>query len=74
MLPLLGLDLVAATAVVYIVYQCFFSPLAKVPGPFIAKLTKFYRAYLVLGGQAHRDYVALHQKYGKVVRIAPNEV
>lgn len=58
----------------YVIYQCFFSPLAKYPGPFWAKLTKLYRAYLSLRGHAHRDFIALHKKYGNVVRVAPNEL
>lgn len=58
----------------YVIYQYFFSPLAKYPGPFWAKLTKLYRAYLALRGHAHRDFIALHKKYGKIVRVAPNEL
>lgn len=58
----------------YVVYQCFLSPLAKIPGPFLAKLTNLYRARLTLRGHSHRDYIALHEKYGKVVRMAPNEL
>lgn len=58
----------------YVIYQCLFSPLAKYPGPFWAKLTKLYRAYLSLRGYAHRDFIALHKKYGKIVRVAPNEL
>jgi hypothetical protein len=58
----------------YVIYQCFFSPIAKYPGPFWAKLTKLYRAYLSLRGHAHRDFIALHKKYGNIVRVAPNEL
>jgi hypothetical protein len=58
----------------YVIYQCFFSPLAKYPGPFWAKLTKLYRANLSLRGHAHRDFIALHKKYGNIVRVAPNEL
>jgi hypothetical protein len=58
----------------YVIYQCFFSPLAKYPGPFWAKVTKLYRAYLSLRGHAHRDFIALHKKYGNIVRVAPNEL
>lgn len=58
----------------YVIYQCFFSPLAKYPGPFWAKLTKLYRASLSLRGHAHRDFIALHKKYGNIVRVAPNEL
>lgn len=58
----------------YVIYQCFLSPLANYPGPFWARLTKLYRAYLSLRGHAHRDFIALHKKYGNIVRVAPNEL
>ncbi|KAI0298930.1 high nitrogen upregulated cytochrome P450 monooxygenase 2 [Russula brevipes] len=43
-----------------------FHPLAKFPGPVIAKLSK--------GGDPHRYYKQLHDRYGDVVRIGPNEL
>ncbi|GAA86456.1 cytochrome P450 family protein [Aspergillus luchuensis IFO 4308] len=46
----------------YVIYQCFLSPLARIPGPFLAKLTNWHRAYLTYEGQAHRKYLALHRK------------
>ncbi|KAL7950691.1 cytochrome P450 [Trichoderma barbatum] len=59
---------------VYIVYQCFFSPIASFPGPFSAKLTKGWRAYTTYRGQWHRELIELHRRYGNVVRIGPNEL
>ncbi|KAI1503903.1 cytochrome P450 [Biscogniauxia marginata] len=58
----------------HVFYQCFLSPLAKVPGPFLAKFSNLYRAYITWRGQLHRDIVSLHEKYGKVVRIGPNNL
>ncbi|KAI0421147.1 cytochrome P450 [Xylaria grammica] len=58
----------------YIIYQCVFSALAVFPGPFFAKLSKVWRAYVTYRGRWHRDLVALHQRYGPVVRIGPNEL
>jgi len=49
-------------------------PLAKYPGPFICKLTKFYLAFLSLRGRQHIYYSQLHKKYGDVVRVGPNEL
>ncbi|KAI1079575.1 cytochrome P450 [Whalleya microplaca] len=57
---------------IYVVYQCIFSPLARIPGPFIAKFTTLYYPYFAKRGRLHRDLVELHRKYGKVVRVAPN--
>ncbi|OJJ67368.1 hypothetical protein ASPBRDRAFT_58930 [Aspergillus brasiliensis CBS 101740] len=56
----------------YVIYQCFLSPLARIPGPFLAKLTNWHRAYLTYEGKSHRRYLALHRKYGPVVRTGPN--
>ncbi|KAI0597880.1 cytochrome P450 [Biscogniauxia sp. FL1348] len=58
----------------YAFYQCFLSPLAKIPGPFWAKFNNLYRAYISWRGNFHRDLAALHEKYGKVVRIGPNNL
>ncbi|PPQ63371.1 hypothetical protein CVT24_005636, partial [Panaeolus cyanescens] len=49
-------------------------PLAKYPGPFVCKLTKFHLAFLSLTGGQHRYYRQLHEKYGDVVRTGPNEL
>ncbi|KAL7936156.1 cytochrome P450 [Trichoderma chlorosporum] len=61
-------------SIVYVVYQCFFSPLASFPGPFAAKLTKAWRAYATYRGRWHRDMIDLHRRHGSVVRIGPNEL
>ncbi|KAI1452040.1 cytochrome P450 [Annulohypoxylon moriforme] len=64
-----GLLIVFAGA--YVLYECFLSPLARIPGPFIAKITSFYYPYLSRRGRIHRDLVDLHKKYGNVVRVGP---
>lgn len=66
--------LLGIAATVHVIYQCFYSPLARFPGPFLAKLSKVWRAYSTARGQSHRDLVNLHRKYGNVVRIGPNEL
>lgn len=50
------------------------SPLARVPGPFWASLSRLWITKMSWDGQTHRDMIALHKKYGKLVRIAPGEV
>ncbi|KJA26257.1 hypothetical protein HYPSUDRAFT_52570 [Hypholoma sublateritium FD-334 SS-4] len=49
-------------------------PLAKYPGPILCKLSKFRLAYLCAQGKQHMDYQTLHEKYGDVVRVGPNEI
>lgn len=60
--------LVVLSAGAYTVYQIFFSPLSRIPGPFWAKLSDFGLLLNSLGGDANRDFVSLHKKFGKVVR------
>ena len=60
--------------VVYVVYQRFFSPLAHIPGPFSASLSRWWLVKKTRGGQLHRDMIRQHEKYGHLVRTAPDEV
>lgn len=55
-------------------YKLFFHPLHSFPGPFshaISRLPYFRR---LLRGTLPLDMLQLHQKYGEVVRIAPDEL
>lgn len=48
--------------------------LSNIPGPFAAKFTDLWR-YRSQNTQGHADrLVALHRKYGKLVRIGPNHI
>ncbi|KAH9063317.1 high nitrogen upregulated cytochrome P450 monooxygenase 2 [Lactarius vividus] len=49
-------------------------PLAKYPGPAIAKMSKLWAAYHSAMGDQHRCYKSLHDRYGDVVRVGPNEL
>lgn len=64
----------AATLLAYIIYQCYFSPLAQFPGPLMFKLTRSWYAYHAGFKLWHRELMDLHAKYGPAVRIAPNEM
>lgn len=48
----------------YIVYQLVFHPLAKYPGPFLAKLSIVRATYHAWKGDCHLDIWQLHRKYG----------
>ncbi|KAF9223441.1 cytochrome P450 [Gyrodon lividus] len=51
-----------------------FHPLAKYPGPIPCRISKFWMAWMSSDGKQHKYYYNLHQKYGDVVRIGPNEL
>jgi len=55
-------------------FKFYSDPLRHIPGPFIARLTPLWLWKLTWSGIECRTISALHQKYGPVVRIAPNEV
>lgn len=59
---------------IYVVYQRVFSPLARIPGPFGASLSRLWIAKHSWQGDMHRQMLFLHSKYGHVVRTGPNEV
>jgi hypothetical protein len=66
--------LLLAFPVCYATYQWYFHPLAKFPGPFWAKISPLWRAYHLVVGDTPTLLVDLHNKYGPVIRIAPNEL
>ncbi|KAI4845223.1 cytochrome P450 [Aureobasidium sp. EXF-8845] len=65
---------VTACLSAYIIYQRFFHPLASVPGPFWASLTRLWITKHSWDGDMHRTMIALHEKHGSIVRNGPNEV
>jgi hypothetical protein len=58
----------------YIVYQCFFHPLAKYPGPFLASLTDIWQVYQFLTLRQPYHLTELHEKYGSIVRYGPDKL
>jgi hypothetical protein len=56
------------------VYNVFFHPYAKYPGPFLAKFTDLYAGYHAWKGDIHLDMWRCHLKYGDKVRYAPNRL
>lgn len=58
------------------VYRLHFSPIAQIPGPRIAALTSLYEFYhdCIHLGQFYYQIQKLHEQYGPIVRIGPNEV
>ena len=64
----------ALAFVTYLVYQAYLHPLAHIPGPTSARFSGWWRNKHLARGTWHEDILELHRKYGRVVRIAPNEV
>ncbi|PNP56001.1 hypothetical protein THARTR1_03938 [Trichoderma harzianum] len=53
------------------IYNLYFHPLRRFPGPKLAAISRFPYSHLLISGKGHRDVLDLHLKYGPIVRIAP---
>ncbi|KAM3579467.1 hypothetical protein VKS41_007926 [Umbelopsis sp. WA50703] len=63
-----------SVAVYYIANTFVFDPLRSIPGPFAARLSRFYDLKTKGSGKKPEIIEELHQTYGDVVRIGPNHV
>ena len=55
-------------------YNIFLHPLSQYPGPPLAAATRLWYCYYAVRGKLAPCVHAAHQKYGEVVRIAPDEL
>lgn len=76
-LPSLLLSIIASVTIFYtslfssiVAYRLSpWHPLAKYPGPFLAKITKFWGSWIASTGKNHVMDKKLHDKYGPIVRV-----
>ncbi|KAL2067540.1 hypothetical protein VTL71DRAFT_1965 [Oculimacula yallundae] len=66
--------IVAAYLLLLTIYRLTFHPLAKYPGPFLAKITDWYSVYHAWKGDRHLEFWRCHETYGPVVRFGPNSL
>ncbi|KAF5511195.1 Trichothecene C-15 hydroxylase [Colletotrichum siamense] len=57
-----------------VVYNLFFHPLRRFPGPKLWAATPLPAALSVLRGLSHVKILELHKRYGDIVRVGPNEL
>jgi hypothetical protein len=55
-------------------YNLFFHPLRKYPGPLLARATRWTWSYYLFQGTLEVYIGKAHDKYGDVVRVAPDEL
>ena len=63
-----------AAAFAYFGFLKWMHPLRDIPGPILAKMSPFWKLRGAMKGTLHVDITECHKKYGKIFRIAPNEV
>lgn len=61
-------------AISKIIYNIFFHPLRSFPGPLSYRATRIPYINKIVRGTLALDILALHEKYGNVVRVAPGEL
>ncbi|KAL8814807.1 MAG: hypothetical protein Q9223_005998 [Gallowayella weberi] len=72
--------ILCASLVSYLLFRSFYrlllDPLSSIPGPSIAALTTHYQTYfnIIKGGQFLFKIRDLHEAYGPIIRIGPNEI
>lgn len=67
--------LLALTLVIAIVIQrLYLHPLSKYPGPWLNAISEIPEALQLITGRQHAYHRKLHDRYGSVVRVSPNEL
>ena len=61
-------------ALIVFVYRLTLHPLAKYPGPWLAKVTEFYPLYHSIIGDRHTTFWRLHKQHGDIVRYGLNQL
>ncbi|TVY76086.1 putative sterigmatocystin biosynthesis P450 monooxygenase, partial [Lachnellula suecica] len=73
-----GVAIVLVTYVTYYIafaiYNVFFHPLARFPGPKLWSISRLPLIRAHFKGKLHHHFQAAHETYGPIVRIAPNEL
>ncbi|KAK4185186.1 putative cytochrome P450 pisatin demethylase-like protein [Podospora australis] len=58
----------------WIIYARWFHPYAKYPGPFLASISRAWLVKEMINGHIDETQRRWHDKYGPIIRIAPDEV
>ncbi|KAJ2991603.1 hypothetical protein NUW58_g2457 [Xylaria curta] len=56
------------------IYALYFHPLSKYPGPRLWAISRLPYAYYLQKGRLPQTVKSLHDKYGTIIRIAPDEL
>ncbi|KAI1416450.1 putative cytochrome P450 [Hypoxylon sp. FL1857] len=68
--------ILVAYLIALVAYRLLFHPLSAFPGPKLAAATVWYEFYYdgIKGGQYTFKIWEMHEKYGPIIRISPNEL
>ncbi|KAF7171054.1 hypothetical protein CNMCM5623_003521 [Aspergillus felis] len=65
---------VACYVITHAVYNVFFHPLSRFPGPLFHRASRLAYVYRYIRGTFTFDVLEMHQRYGDIVRVAPDEL
>ncbi|KAI3548812.1 uncharacterized protein CCOS01_13119 [Colletotrichum costaricense] len=72
------LGILAALPILYwigwVIYARTLHPLSNIPGPFLATVSRLWYIRKIWSEDVEKDERALHEKFGPLIRIAPDEV
>ncbi|KAI6379154.1 hypothetical protein MCOR25_002030 [Pyricularia grisea] len=57
-----------------LIYNVYFHPLCEYPGPRLWAATRIPYTRYIVAGQMHKKILELHEKYGAIVRVSPDEL
>ena len=61
-----------AVVILWFLTPVLFSGLGHIPGPFISKFSNLWKINAAFRGEMPQRNIALHRKYGPLVRMGPN--
>jgi hypothetical protein len=61
-------------SLLYIIYIKYLTGISHIPGPFVASISNFWKIKAAWDEDMPRRNIALHRKYGPLVRIGPNMI
>jgi hypothetical protein len=71
---LLAASLLFAPFIYHLVWNRYHGGLHRVPGPFLASISSFWKWYTVWQEDMPWRSIDLHRKHGPLVRIGPNHI
>ncbi|KAJ5629466.1 hypothetical protein N7528_003123 [Penicillium herquei] len=74
LLALGGVGILTLNLLITVIYRLWFHPLAKFPGPKLNAVSSLPSVVSLLRGRLALENKVLHDKYGSVVRVSPNEL
>lgn len=70
----MGLLLIPLYFLSFIIYNLFFHPLRKYPGPKLMAASRLPYMFGIISGRYPQTIKKLHEQHGEVVRVAPDEL